>query len=81
MLKASGATAERKRLKWRQKQTSQGGEKGIVVIKRQLSVRIDFPVLCGVRLGLSCSVPAGLGRQWLLCQEEGEGALTSLGVS
>lgn len=46
-------------------------EKGIVVIKRQLSVHIDFPVRCGVRLELSCSVPEGLGRQWPLCQEEG----------
>lgn len=72
---------ERKRSNGRQKQTSEGREKGIVVIKRQLSVHIDFPVLCGVRLGLSCSLPEGLGRQWLLCQEEGGGALTSLGVS
>lgn len=58
-----------------------GRQKRIVVIKRQLSVHIDFPVLCGVRLELSCSVPEGLEGQWLLCQEEGGGVLTSLGVS
>lgn len=41
------------------------------MIKRQLSVHIDFPVLCGVRLEPSGSVPAGVGRQWPLCEEEG----------
>lgn len=60
---------------------SEGREKRIVVIKRQLSVHIDFPVLCRVRLELSCSAPEGLRRQWLLCQEEGGGVLTSIGVS
>lgn len=81
MLKATRVATKRGRLNKRQKQSSEGREKGIVVIKRQLSVHIDFPVLCGVRLELSCSVPEGLGRQWPLCQEEAGGALTSLGVS
>lgn len=49
--------AERKRLLERQKGTNESKEKRTVVSKRQLSVHIDFPVLCGVRLGLSCSVP------------------------
>lgn len=39
---------------------SEGREKGIVVIKRQLSVHIDFPVLCGVRLELSLFCPRRL---------------------
>lgn len=59
---------------------SESREKRTVVSKRQLSVHIDFPVLRGVRLGLSCSVPQSLGRQWLLYQNEG-GALKRLRVS
>lgn len=59
---------------------SENREKRTVVSKRQLSVHIDFPVLCGVRLGLSCSVPQSLGRQWLLYKDEG-GALKRLTVS
>lgn len=45
--------AKRERLHKRQRQMGESREKGIVVIKRQLSVHIDFPVLCGVRLELS----------------------------
>lgn len=59
---------------------SESREKRSVVSKRQLSVHIDFPVLCGVRLGLSCSVPQSLGRQWLLYQDEG-GVITRPRVS
>ena len=81
LLKAPRVPTTTERSNKRQKQTSEAREKGIVVIKRQLSVHIDFPVLCGVRLELSCSVPEGLGRQCLLCQEEGGGALTTVGVS
>lgn len=69
------------RTKGRNNRASEGREKGIVVIKRQLSVHIDFPVLCGVRLELSCSAPESLWRQRPLCQEERGGALTSVGVS
>lgn len=68
MLKSTRVATERKRLNKRQRQMSKSREKGIVVIKRQLSVHIDFPVLCGVRLELCCSLPEGFWRQWLLCR-------------
>lgn len=69
------------RLNKGQRQTSKSREKGIVLIKRQLSVCIDFPVLCGVRLELSCSVPETLWGQWLLFQEEGQHLLAGPGFS
>lgn len=45
------------------------------MIKRQLSVHIDFPVLCGVRLELSCSVPEGLWETMATVSGGGRGCI------